>query len=182
MVQNKEEQREQGTLAIEHSIIGVFPQREGVDTAYQVLLDKGYTKEEINIVMSDKTYSELFKTPSDQILKEASVGAAIGGSIGATIGALATLGTSILIPGIGLVAGPIVGAIAGAGTFAIGGGTYAAALGLDDTEQRLDNDHDNRLQKGHVLISVHPHSFEDADYLVEAWKNISGMEEVIRQK
>jgi hypothetical protein len=183
MIQNQENPAEHMPIAtVEHSIVGVFPTNEGVEKAFQVLEKRGYRKDEINIVMSDKTYSDLFQPPIEQMLIEGRRGAAIGGVLGATIGALATLGTSILIPGIGLVSGPLFGALAGAGTFAIGGGTYAAALGLDTTEQELPNNHDNHIKKGHILISVHPHSFEDADYIVEQWKNIPSMEEVIRQK
>jgi hypothetical protein len=70
---------------------------------------------------SCKTDSELV----NKAMESAGVGGAIGVTAGAIIAALAAIGTSIAIPGLGVViAGPIATALAGAGA----GGLTGKAL------------------------------------------------------
>ena len=58
-------------------------------------------------------------------------GGALGTAIGATVGAILALGTSIAIPGLGLiVAGPIIAAFAGGGAGAVAGGAIGGLVGL----------------------------------------------------
>lgn len=169
------------SISVDHGIIGIFGDRSGADIAYDVLTNKGYTREDINILMSEDTKNDYMDrtSPLDSTLKEAAVGSAIGGTIGAIVGAIATIGTSIVIPGIGLVAGPIAGALAGGGTFAVGGATYAATLGLDNTEERLDKNI-LELKKGEILLSFRPKSVDDADDIVSQWRRIPNVVHLVR--
>lgn len=168
-------------VSVDHGITAIFGDRSGADQAYDTLINKGYSREDINILMSEDTKNEFIdrKSPLDSTIKEAAVGSAIGGTIGAIVGAVATIGTNIFIPGLGLVAGPIAGAIAAGGTFAIGGATYAAALGLDNSEERLDKNM-LELKNGEILLSFRPKSVEDADDIVSEWRRIPNVVHLVR--
>ena len=64
-------------------------------------------------------------------------GSAIGGGIGAALGAIFAIGTSIVVPGLGLVvAGPIAAALAGAGAGGATGGLVGALIGAGIPEDR----------------------------------------------
>ena len=68
----------------------------------------------------------------------AGIGGAIGGSLGAIAAAIAAVGTTIALPGLGLViAGPLAAAIAGAGAGAATGGIVGALIGWGIPEERV---------------------------------------------
>ena len=75
----------------------------------------------------------IFKKDEDEglgskVMEGVGAGSAIGGVVGATVGILAAIGTSIVIPGLGLVlAGPIALGLAGAGAGAVTGGVLGAS-------------------------------------------------------
>ena len=70
-------------------------------------------------------------------LKGAGTGAAIGGTAGAVLAAITAVGTSLVIPGLGLViAGPLVAAFAGAGAGGTAGGLIGALVGHGIPEDR----------------------------------------------
>ncbi|HYE73784.1 MAG TPA: hypothetical protein VEF04_10645, partial [Blastocatellia bacterium] len=112
-----------GSMTARKSLItGLFRNREAADNAYQALIDLGYSRDDINLVMSDETRNRYYPandTPHEtghKTMEGAGVGGAIGTTVGAILGALAAIGTSLVVPGLGLViAGPIVAALAGAG-------------------------------------------------------------------
>ena len=92
----------------------------------------------------------------DAALKGAGAGSAIGGVAGAIAGAIAAIGTSLVIPGLGLViAGPLVAAFAGAGAGGVGGAIVGALsnAGLSDD---VSTTYVNYLNEGKIIISVEP--------------------------
>ena len=107
----------------------VFNTREEADAAYDRLRQKGYTEDEVNVMMSDATRDKYYTNSDidsqlgDKVAENAGKGSLIGGSIGALVGAIAAIGTNVLLPGVGLiVAGPLAAGLAGAGTGAAAGG------------------------------------------------------------
>lgn len=123
---------------------GLFPDRDSAEKGYQVLSERGYSKDDINVVMSDETKKRHFTTAGtetelgNKAAEGAGVGGAIGGTVGAIAAAVAAVGTSIAIPGIGLVlAGPIAAALAGAGAGAATGGIVGALVGWNMPEERV---------------------------------------------
>jgi hypothetical protein len=110
------------------------------------MYERGYRDEDINIMMSDDTRKKYFSNNSDngeetnfgnKALEGAGTGTAIGGAIGATAGIIAALGTSIAIPGLGLIiAGPLVAGLAGAGAGGVTGGLIGALVGAGIPEDR----------------------------------------------
>jgi hypothetical protein len=105
---------------------------------------------------------------------KAAEGAGIGGAIGVAVGALlaagATVGTSIAIPGLGLViTGPVAAALAGAGAGAAVGGLLGTLVGLGIPEERVLRYADS-VHEGGVVLGVRPHNDEDARHFEQAWQ------------
>jgi len=157
-------------------ITGMFRDRESTERAYNMLHERGYTDDEINLIMSDETRKKHF---SDNVKKTeigtkaaegAGKGSAIGGTIGAIAGVVAAIGTSLVIPGLGLViAGPIVAGIAGAGAGGIAGGIVGALVGSGIPEERAIL-YESGIKKGNVVLGVHPRNEEDARYFEDNWR------------
>ena len=96
----------------------------------------------------------------------AGIGGAIGGSLGAIAAAIAAVGTTIALPGLGLViAGPLAAAIAGAGAGAATGGIVGALIGWGIPEERVKH-YEEGIKNGGILMGVTPRSDEDARFRV----------------
>lgn len=170
----------QGTKTEERSgmLTGLFSDRDSTERAYSSLKARGYTDEEINLMMSDDTRNTWFKdTPNDELgskaLEGAGAGSAIGGTLGAVIGGIAAIGTSILLPGGILVAGPIAAALAGAGAGGLTGGLLGALIGSGIPEERAKY-YDEGIRNGGAVVGVNPRSEEDAAYFENEWRGYNG--------
>ena len=124
-------------------VTGLFTDRDRAERGYQALTARGYDAKDINLVMSDDTRKKHFASGAETELgtkaaKGAGVGGAIGGTVGAIAAAIAAVGTSIAIPGLGLVvAGPLAAALAGAGAGGAAGGLVGALIGAGIPEERV---------------------------------------------
>jgi hypothetical protein len=99
--------------------------------------------------------------------KGASIGGVIGGTVGAVLAAIAAVGTSIAIPGLGIViAGPVAAALAGAGAGAATGGLIGALVGWGIPEERVTH-YEEGIKKGGIVLGVTPRNDEDAAHLEE---------------
>ena len=99
------------------------------------------------------------------------MGGAIGGTIGAIAAAVAAIGTSLAIPGLGLViAGPLAAAIAGAGAGAATGGLIGALVGWNIPEERVKH-YEEGIKNGGILMGVKPRNDEDAAYFDQQWNS-----------
>jgi uncharacterized protein YjbJ (UPF0337 family) len=110
---------------------GMFRDRDSAEQAYRSLSDRGYGKDDVNLLMSDDTRKKHFSKTDTELgtkaWEDAGKGAAIGGGVGATLAALAAVGTTLALPGLGLlIAGPIAAALAGGGAGALTGGLIGA--------------------------------------------------------
>ena len=101
-------------------VTGLFPDRESAERAYGSMVERGYGQDDVNLVMSDETRKKHFAVDDretelgSKALEGAGTGAAIGGAVGATLAAIAAIGTTLALPGLGLlVAGPIAAAFGG---------------------------------------------------------------------
>ncbi len=94
-------------------------------------------------------------------------GVALGGRVGAALGIVAAVGAAVIIPGIGLaVVGPLAASLAGAGGLV--GGALGAFYGSSVPEEAA-HELEQKVREGSVLISVRPHSDEDAALIESAW-------------
>ena len=166
-----------GTRDSSGMLTGLFRDRDSAERAYQSLSERGYDKKDVNLVMSDETRKTHFGSDNGQqteLGSKAAEGAGIGGAIGGTLGAIAAavaaVGTSIAIPGLGLVvAGPLAAALAGAGAGGVTGGLLGALIGWGIPEERVKQ-YETGIKEGGILMGVKPRSQEDAEYLSQQWK------------
>jgi hypothetical protein len=164
-------------------LTGMFRDRESTENAYNTLHERGYTSDDINLIMSDDTRKTHYANDiSDETeigtkaAEHAGKGSAIGGTIGAIAGVIAAIGTSVVIPGLGiLIAGPIAAGLAGAGAGGLAGGIIGALVGSGIPEARAKL-YESGVKEGNVVISVTPKNAEDAEYLSNKWRENRGEE------
>ena len=161
-------------------LTGMFRDRESAEGAYNSALSRGYSKDDVNLMMSDDTRNKHFNetTPETELgskaLEGAGTGSAIGGTLGAVIAGIAAIGTSVLIPGLGLiVAGPLAAALAGAGAGGLTGGLVGALIGSGIPEERAKL-YDEGVRNGGIVMGVNPKNDEDASYFENEWRNNRG--------
>jgi hypothetical protein len=164
---------EQTTTTRNQMLTGMFNDRASVEDAYNRLHERGYTKDDVNLVMSDETRKKHFTKGDTEIgtkaLEGAGTGSAIGGGIGAAAAAIAAIGTSLVIPGLGLiVAGPLAAALAGAGAGAAAGGLIGALVGSGIPEERARL-YESGVKDGKIVMGVKPRNDEDAEYFESEW-------------
>ena len=107
-------------------------------------------------------------------MEGAGVGGAIGTTTGAIAGAIAAIGTTLVLPGLGLViAGPLAAGLAGAGAGGIAGGLLGALVNTGFSENYA-KDYENALKEGGIVISVISHSKDENLSLENEWKNYGG--------
>lgn len=151
----------------------MFRDRESAERAYNELRARGYDKDDINVVMTDKARERHFAGDvskhgdtelGNKSLEGTGAGSAIGGTLGAIIGAVAAIGTSVAIPGLGLVvAGPLAAGLAGAGAGGLTGGLIGALVGAGIPEERAKV-YETGIKEGNIVLGFKPHSAEDARY------------------
>jgi hypothetical protein len=166
-------------------VTGLFRDRESAERAYGSVTTRGYSNDDVNLLMSDDTRKKHFTDDGketelgNKALEGAGTGAAIGGTVGATLAAIAAIGTTLALPGLGLlVAGPIAAALAGAGAGGATGGIIGALVGAGIPEERVKH-YEQGLKDGGIVMGVTPRTDEDAEYFENEWKNNRG-EEVYR--
>lgn len=167
-------------MAESKMVTGLFRDRDSAERAYQSLTDRGYTGSDVDLVMSDDTRQRHFLAggQTTELGTKAAEGAGVGGAIGGTIGAIAAavaaVGTSLAIPGLGLVvAGPLAAALAGAGAGAATGGLVGALIGWGIPEERV-KEYEQGIKEGGIVMGVKPRSAEDAEYLERTWRQEPG--------
>ncbi|HST51189.1 MAG TPA: hypothetical protein VLJ61_04190 [Pyrinomonadaceae bacterium] len=166
-------------------VTGLFRDRDSAERAYNSVTTRGYSNDDVNLLMSDETRNKHFAVDDrptelgNKALEGAGTGAAIGGTVGATLAAIAAIGTTLALPGLGLlVAGPIAAGLAGAGAGGATGGIIGALIGAGIPEERVKH-YEKGLKEGGIVMGVTPRSDEDAAYFEDEWKKNHG-EEVYR--
>lgn len=169
-----------GSMGSGRMVTGLFRDRESAERAYSAASSRGYSKDDVNVLMSDETRKTHFgdSSPSselgDKALEGAGVGSAIGGTVGAVLAAIAAIGTSVALPGIGLVvAGPLAAALAGAGAGGLTGGLVGALVGSGIPEERAQQ-YEAGIKEGGIVMGVPARSDEDAAYFENEFRTHRG--------
>lgn len=156
---------------------GLFRDRESAEGAYRSLSSRGYGQDDVNLLMSDETRKKYFSDDDNdtelgtKAWEGAGKGAAIGGGVGATLAAIAAVGTTLALPGVGLlIAGPLAAALAGGGGGALTGGLIGALVGSGIPEDHAKH-YDQGIREGGIVMGVNPRTQEDADYFETEWRN-----------
>ncbi len=152
----------------------IYNSRDAAETAYDALLSHGFSKDDLNIVMTDETRKRDFDVRdtddsalTDKAMEGAGKGSAIGGTLGAVAAAIAAIGTTLALPGLGLlIAGPLAAGIAGAGAGGLAGGLIGALVNSGIPEETAKA-YESGLQSGGIVVGVHPRDEADAHYLTQ---------------
>src|SRR5918998_5236172 len=138
-------------------VTGLFKTRLAAEAAVDALIKHGYTREDISVLMSDATKNKEFAIETGTHAADgAGIGGAVGGTIGAVLAAIAAVGTSIALPGIGLViAGPLAAALVGAGAGGLAGGLVGALVGYGIPEEHAA-EYESGIKQGGIVLSVRP--------------------------
>lgn len=162
------------------TVTGVFQSREDAEQAFDSLIKRGYDPKDIILLMSDKTHKTHFNDRDvdtdlgNKAAEKAGIGSAIGGTAGAVIGAIAAIGTTIALPGLGLViAGPIVAALTGAGAGGLAGGLIGGLVGAGIPKERAVV-YEDSIKKGGIVVGVVPKSDEDREAIGRDWRTYRG--------
>lgn len=152
-------------------VSGVFDELEDAEKAVESLERRGYPRDEITVLMSDELRRKYWGDQAGNLeiekgtkaAKGLGTGSAIGGIIGAVVGAVAAAGTSLLIPGLGLVvAGPLAAALAGAGAGSATGGLLGALVGAGMPEYRARY-YEEKLKQGGIVVGVEARTEKEAE-------------------
>jgi uncharacterized protein (TIGR02271 family) len=163
-------------------VTALFNDRNSAECAYQVISSRGYDKDDINVIMSDETRQNHYGEGSvggdtelgNKAAEGIATGSGIGGTVGAIIGAIAAIGTTIALPGLGLlIAGPIAGALIGAGAGGITGGLIGALVGSGIPEEHAA-EYETGIKSGGTVLGVTPRNAEDAAYFEREFANCGG--------
>ncbi|AYK03137.1 hypothetical protein [Legionella sainthelensi] len=150
----------------------IFNDKESAEKAYQEALDDGYSPKDINIIMSEdsrkKYYDSVLVKEESKAPQGAGLGGATGAAIGGIVAAIAAIGTSLIIPGLGLVvAGPLVAGLAGAGAGGITGSLIGALIGWGIPEDKAKI-YESGIKSGGIVLGVH--ETRPNSKLQESWK------------
>src|SRR5918994_1541220 len=150
-------------------ITGFFRTRAAAEAAVDALIKRGYSRDDISVLMSDATRNKEFAVQAKSHAADGmGIGGAIGGTVGAVLAAIVGVGTAIAIPGLGLVvAGPIAAALAGAGAGGATGGDISARIGARHPEERV-RDYERGINEGGIVIGT---KYRDADHARELEKD-----------
>ena len=169
-------------------VTALFTDGSGVERAYQAALARGYSQDEINLVLSEETRRRYFtagQVPSDLAEKAAeatekktSAAKELGGPTGGTAAtiapALAAAGTAALLPGL-ILAGPVAVALAAAATVGVAGGLVGALTNWGIPKGRVEQS-EQSIREGNILIGVNARTEEDARRLRQDWAAAGGQE------
>ena len=152
----------------------IFRNSKDAENAYQEVLNRGYKRDDVSVLMSEDTRARHSVTKTELGSKAAEgtgVGAAVGGTVGAIIGAIAAIGTSILLPGLGLiVAGPLAAALVGGGAGSLTGGLMGALIGSGIPKETIQH-YETGLREGGIVLGFHPRIAAEVSEVENIWQN-----------
>ena len=156
-------------------VTGLFKNRVAAEAAVDAILKRGYTRDDISVLMSDATRTKEFAVQAKSHAADgAGIGGAVGTAVGAVLAAIAVVGSTIVLPGLNLViAGPITAALAGAGAGAVTGGVIGALVGAGIPEYRA-RVYESGLREGGILIGVEAKTAVEIDRLEELLQDVGG--------
>ena len=137
-----------------HTLAALYPSQPDAGRAVDALIAAGFVPERISMLVAEDARGQHFRIQQGSKAAEGAVGGGVvGGTVGALIAGLAAIGV-IATPGVGLVAaGPLVAALAGAGTGGVAGGLVGGLVGLGIPEHAAKV-MEQQVSRGGILIAV----------------------------
>jgi hypothetical protein len=165
-------------MAKTSTVTACFRNRFDASAAYDYVMGKGYTRDDVNVMMSNSTREAFNHEGKHDVGSMATEGVAAGGAIGTAVGALAAaiiaIPVSVALPFAGIViAGPILAALTGAGAGAVAGGLLGGLIGLGIPESNAKA-YEAALKEGGVVIGVHCRSNDDCSDVRKRFQELNG--------
>ena len=172
-------------------VTGLFKDKDSAELAFQSVVDLGYDKSDINVVMSDEVRQRDFlahnpttDSPGTTDLEEKAAAADTnnsanntwGGPVGGTLGTLAPVVGAVgvlLIPGLGIVAGPVAIALAASAATGVVIGLMGILMDWGIPTSRVEQ-YEVGLRAGGILLGVKAHSDADALQIQQRWQEGGG--------
>lgn len=122
----------------DYHVIGVYKTRDGASAAVDRLLDEGFGRDRVSVLVSEEAKDRwLTVSTHTKAAEGAAAGGVAGGALGALIIGLTSAG-AVAIPGIGLlISGPLLAALAGAGAGGAAGTAVGGLVGLGFSESEI---------------------------------------------
>jgi len=158
---------------------GLFRDRASAERAYGAMCDRGYTKDDVSLLMSKDARERHFPKDDPQrtelgtkAAEGAAVGAVAGGGLGALLAGMAAAG--IAVPGLPIIAmGTLAAALTGAATGGGIGAIVGALIGHGIPKERAEQ-YEQGIRSGGIVMGVSPRTREDAEYLEREWTACGG--------
>lgn len=170
-------------------VTGLFKDKDSAERAFQSAIDLSYDKSDINVVMSDEVRQRYFLAhnltkahPDTTDLEEAaadtsnSASNSLGGPVGGTVATLAPVVAAVgvlLIPGFGIVAGPVAIALAAASATGVAVGLMGILTNWGIPDSRVEH-YEVGIRAGGILLGVQAHSDADALQIQQRWQESGG--------
>jgi len=143
------------------TVTGVFATREDAENAYHILMELGYSPDEITLIMSEKTQDKLYNSRTDYSGFDA--GFHFDKSSCNTISdAIDALGKFVAFPGVALMV---------AGDFNDGG---VRALTDSVMSDRYAQYYRTRINDGEIVIDFLPHTVNERNIISGIWEDFGG--------
>lgn len=162
------------------NIAGIFRDPHQAHMAIAALLDRGFSNNDISMIMSDRTQKRHFinKDYVTEMAKGGATGGAAGVVLGGLIAGLTAIG-SLTVPGLGLLAtGPIVAMLSGAGAGAAVGGLGGALIKASVSAANAKR-YEEEINNGNIVLIVHTKNGEEILAANEVLKDYEAVTEVV---
>ena len=139
-----------------NTVVCMTQDRAQAEQIVSALRDGNFSNTGVSIVLPDVAPPQTLQPVEDNKSSEgAAIGAGTGVVAGGVLGWLAGVG-ALTLPGIGpfLAAGPIVAALSGAAVGGTVGGVAGGLTGLGFSDDEV-NRYLGRIKEGHALVAVH---------------------------
>jgi hypothetical protein len=162
-----------------HRVTAVFQSSKDADSAFDALILRGFTPNDISVVMSDSTHKQYKSTENSgqektHAVDDAGRGALLGGATGGIATAIAAISTNLALPGLGLlVVGPLLAGVAGAVAGGVAGGTIGAIVGSGFPKEEADY-YETSIKEGGIIVSVTARDLHERDLVIEDMKRSNG--------
>lgn len=169
-------------------LTGIFPDARRAERAYKVCVRRGYEIGSVNVVMSEAARQKLLEddtAASNALASRKAEGGLLGGPAGGRAGILITIfaavGAAVVVPGLGLVAGPLAVALTAVGAAGIAAGLVGALGNWGVPDERIRGFED-AIRAGGILMLVEVTRDADARSIAKSWKLLGGREVHRRSK
>ena len=172
-------------------VTGLFKDKDSAELAFQRVVDLGYDKSDVNVIMSEGVRQRYFlarapaaSDPGTTELEEKATARDInnpanntwGGPVGGTVGTLAPVVAAVsvlMIPGFGMVAGPVAIALAASAATGVAIGLMGVFMNWGIPDSRIEQ-YEAGLRAGGILLGVKARSDADVLRIKQLWLESGG--------